>query len=320
VRALVYDPVTRRASVRRDVCPPQVHPGEARVRVVRAGICRTDIEILRGYVPFTGTLGHEFVGVVEDAHGRDDLVGARVVGEINVPCGACVSCRAGRGHHCPSRTVMGIVGRDGCIADAVVLPVANLHVVPAPVSDEAAVFAEPVAAAFRIAEQVDLSAVERALVMGDGKLGLLVAMALAPRVGALTLSGRHAHKLAIAARAGIPTVLSGAREPGEFDLVVECTGRPEGLREALGRVRPLGTVVLKSTIAGETTAPLSMGVVNEVTVVGSRCGPFPPALEALASGRIDPRPLIEARYPLDDAEDALAHAARAGALKVLVGA
>jgi threonine dehydrogenase-like Zn-dependent dehydrogenase len=319
LRGLYYDRERSPAPiVREDLPVPEIRPGEARVRVSLAGVCRTDLEILRGYVPFTGVLGHEFVGVVDRADGRDDLVGARVVGEINAVCGACDACRAGRGRHCPSRTVLGIAGRDGCMAEYLVLPVVNLHRLSDSVGDEAAVFVEPLAAAYRIVEQLPLTGRERTLVMGDGKLGLLVAMVLSHHVGELVLSGRHGPKLAIAEAAGIATVRADRHEPRGYDLVVECTGRPTGLAEALAAVRPMGTVVLKSTVVGETCASLSAGVVDEVTIVGSRCGPFEPAIEALAARRIDPRPLVSARFALVDGTRALEHAAEAGVLKVLV--
>ncbi len=220
---------------------------------------------------------------------------------------------------CPHRTLLGIAGRHGCLADYCLLPARNLHEVPDRVPDEAAVFTEPLAAAFRIVEQVTLTGETKALVLGDGKLGLLAAMVLAPRAGEIAIAGRHEEKLAIAERAGIRAVKSEALDPEKnaFDVVVDATGRPEGARQALAHVRPLGTLVIKSTVAGDTPLPLSAAVVNEVTIVGSRCGPFEPALKALADGEIDPTPLIAARYSLDDAEEALARAAEPGTLKVL---
>ncbi len=299
---------------------PESAPGrsEARVRVTLAGVCNTDLELAKGYMPFTGVLGHEFVGIVDAAPGREGLVGARVVGEINAACGRCEVCRRGDGRHCPGRTVLGIAARDGCLADYCALPVENLHRVPDSVPDEAAVFTEPLAAALRIPEQLDLAGSERTLVMGDGKLGLLTAIALRNKVGELLLAGHHEEKLAIAERAGVRAVLSNALDESGFDLVVEATGSAEGMREAVTRVRPLGTVVMKSTVAGDTSLPLSLAVVNELTLVGSRCGPFGAALRALASGEVDPRPLITATYSLDDVEEAMRRAAEPGALKVLV--
>jgi len=305
-----------------DLPEPAPLENEALVRVCLAGICNTDLEIIRGYVPFRGILGHEFVGTVESAAGHEDLVGRRVVGEINAPCGECAACLGGEGRHCAERTVLGIAGRDGCLAEFCRLPARNLHLVPPAVSDEAAVFVEPLAAAFRIPEQIAFEGRERVLVMGDGKLGLLVAMALVDVAAEVVISGRHEAKLAIAAGAGARAVLAedldAAAPAGGFDIVVEATGNASGLAEALARARPLGTIVLKSTVAGETTAPLSAAVVNEVTIVGSRCGPFAPALRALESGKVDPTPLIAARYPLAEAEAALARSAEPGVLKVVV--
>ncbi len=319
MRGLYFDGGPR---FRDDLPRPGPRDGEARVRVRLAGVCNTDLEILKGYVPFRGILGHEFVGTVESAPGGDELarglLGARVVGEINAACGNCPACGRGEGRHCPNRTVLGILGRDGCLAEFCTLPVKNLHPVPDSVPDDAAVFTEPLAAAFRITEQVAFRGDERALVLGDGKLGLLCAMVLRGRVGELVLAGRHEEKLAIADGAGVGTVLAGELDETGFDVVVEATGSGEGLREALARVRPLGTVVLKSTVAGETVAPMAAAVVNEVTILGSRCGPFGAALAALADGSIDPRPLVTARYSLNDAEEALKRAAEPGALKVLV--
>ncbi|MHC4250977.1 MAG: alcohol dehydrogenase catalytic domain-containing protein [Planctomycetota bacterium] len=321
MRGLHFD--GSRARLLPDIPEPVPPEGEALVRVRLAGVCNTDLEILKGYLPFRGVLGHEFVGTVESAPGCDDFVGERVVGEINASCGDCDACREGEGRHCASRTVLGIVGRGGCMAELCRLPVRNLHRVPPSVPDEAAVFTEPLAAAFRIPEQVAFAGGERVLVMGAGKLGLLIAMALRNVAGEVTVAGRHEAKLAVAAAAGARTVMAdeldaAGPDGAGFDVVVEASGSSSGLASALARVRPLGTVVLKSTVAGDTTAPLSAAVVNEVTIVGSRCGPFAPALRALESGEVDPAPLITARYPLADAEAALARAAEPDALKVLV--
>lgn len=316
MRGLHFD--GSRARLLSDIPEPVPPEGEALVRVRLAGVCNTDLEILGGYVPFRGVLGHEFVGTVESAPGRDDFVGERVVGEINAACGACAACLAGEGRHCAARTVLGIVRRDGCIAELCVLPVRNLHRVPASVPDEAAVFTEPLAAAFRISEQIAFTGRERVLVMGDGKLGLLIAMALTDLAGEVVVAGRHEGKLAVAAAAGARTVMEADLAETGFDIVIDATGSASGLASALARVRSLGTVVLKSTVAGDTTAPLSGAVVNEVTIIGSRCGPFAPALRALASGEVDPAPLVTARYPLHEAEAALVRAAEPDALKVLV--
>ena len=306
----------RRLSVR-DTPTPEPPPGEALVRVLRAGICNTDIELTRGYYPFSGVPGHEFVGVVERG-GPDALRGRRVVGEINAVCGRCPACTHGRRSHCERRTVLGIVGRNGAFAEYLTLPSENLHLVPDVVPTDAAVFAEPLAAALEIQEQVPVRAGDRVLVVGDGKLGQLVAQTLALTGCALLVVGRHDAKLALLTRRGIATGGRDAAEPGTFDVAVECTGNPEGVAVALRAARPRGTLVLKSTYAGALTLDAAAVVVNELTLIGSRCGPFAPALELLARGRVAVELLIAARYPLAEAPAAFAHAQRPGVLKVLL--
>jgi threonine dehydrogenase-like Zn-dependent dehydrogenase len=308
----------RALSLRDDLPTPQPPPGEALVRVRLAGICNTDLELVRGYYPYAGVPGHEFVGTVEAAAGAPEWVGRRVVGEINAACGACASCRAGRRTHCEKRTVLGIVARDGAFATHLVLPIANLHAVPNALPDEAAVFTEPVAAALRLQEQVPVGAAERVVVIGAGKLGHLVAQTLARTGCGLQVVGRSPGPLALLSARGIATAWADDIEPRAADLVVECSGQPEGLELARRAVRPRGTIVLKSTYHGALELDLSRFVVDEITLVGSRCGPFAPALAALASGAVDPRPLIAARYPLADAVAAFEQAARPGALKILV--
>ena len=305
----------RRLSVR-DTPTPEPPPGEALVRVVRAGICNTDIELTRGYYRFTGIPGHEFVGIVE--RGPDALLGRRVVGEINAVCGSCRACASGRRTHCERRTVLGIAGRNGAFADYLTLPAENLHPVPDAVPTDAAVFTEPLAAALEVQEQVRLQADDRVLVVGDGKLGQLVAQTIALTGCAVLVVGRHEAKLALLAQRGIETARAEALTRGGFDVAVECTGNPEGFAVAQRALRPRGTLVLKSTYAGALTLDASAVVVNELTVVGSRCGPFPPALRLLAEGRVAVQPLIHARYPLGEAPAAFAHAQRPGVLKVLL--
>jgi threonine dehydrogenase-like Zn-dependent dehydrogenase len=315
VRAVVWD--GKRTQVVDDHAEPRPSAGMAVVRVHLAGICSTDLQILQGYMGFTGVPGHEFVGHVED--GPDDLVGRRVVGEINFGCGTCERCRAGMSRHCAHRQVMGILGADGSFAERVAVPVANLHAVPAALSDEEAVFAEPLAAAFSILEQVPVAPGWSAVVLGDGKLGLLCAQVLRQAGASVTLVGRHDHKLAIAAGLGIATAPVGEWRPGEqADLVVEATGSAGGLALAMTAVRPRGVLVLKSTVAAEHQLSLAPLVIDEVTMVGSRCGLFPPALAALEAGTVNVIPLLDARYPLADAVDALAHAASPGARKILL--
>jgi len=306
----------RRLRMRNDVATPELPPGEALVRVLRAGICNTDIELTRGYYPFTGILGHEFVGVVEQ--GPSGLVGRRVVGEINAVCGACSACLAGRRTHCERRTVLGIVGRHGAFADHLILPAENLYPVPDAVSTDAAVFTEPLAAALEIQEQVRIRSNDRVLVVGDGKLGQLVVQTLALTGCALLVIGRHDAKLALLAARGIETGRADRVTPGEFDVAVECTGNPEGFAVAQRAVRPRGRLVLKSTYAGALTLDAAAVVVNELTLIGSRCGPFAPALRLLAEGRVAVEPLIHARYPLAQAITAFEHAQRPGVLKVLL--
>jgi threonine dehydrogenase-like Zn-dependent dehydrogenase len=309
---------TETIRLRDDLPRPEPAAGEARVRVLVAGICDTDLELVRGYYPFTGIPGHEFVGRVEAAVGAEEWVGRRVVGEINVSCGGCVACLAGRRTHCERRHVLGIRGRDGAFAECLTLPLANLHEVPAGIPDETAVFAEPLAAALEIQEQVAIGPRDRVVVVGDGKLGNLVAQTLALSGCGLTVIGRHASKLALLAARGIATTLAGGVSPGEADVVVECTGNPEGLDVARVVVRPRGTIVLKSTYRGPASVDISRIVVDEITLVGSRCGPFAPALALLAEGRVDVRPLVHARFPLHEAVAAFAEAAHPGVMKVLV--
>lgn len=307
----------RRLRVRDDLPIPEPPPGEARIRVTLAGLCHTDLELTRGYYPYTGILGHEFVGVVDRAPGAPDLEGRRVVGEINAVCGACDTCRAGWPHHCERRTVLGIVRRDGAFADYLTLPIENLHVVADAMPDDVAVFAEPVAAAFEILAQLPIDRVDRVIVYGDGKLGQVIAQVLATTGCRLSVVGRHPRKLAQLAARGIATRLD-APPRRCADVVVECTGRREGLEAALAALRPRGTLALKSTFAGDTSLNLSAVVVDEITIVGSRCGPFAPALAALADGRVDVAPLIDARFPLAEALDAMTRAATPGTLKVLL--
>ena len=277
-------------------------------------MCNTDLELVRGYYPFTGIPGHEFVGRVEE--GPREWIDRRVVGEINASCGACATCRAGRRTHCPSRTVLGIKGRDGVFAEWLTLPVENLHAVPDDVPDEVAVFAEPLAAALQVQQQVAIGPRDAVAVVGDGKLGQLVARTLALSGCALTVLGRHARKLERLAARGIATAAS--LEPRSADVVVECTGNPDGLALARAAVRPRGTIVLKSTYHGEAPVNLSAVVVDEVTLVGSRCGPFAPALELLAAGRVAVADLVDARFPLADGVAAFEKAGAPGVLKVLI--
>jgi len=290
--------------------------GEALVRVVLSGICNTDLEIARGYAGFRGTIGHEFVGVVEDPGGGPLARGRRVVGEINAGCGSCARCAGGDPRHCATRTVLGIVGRDGAHADLLRLPARNLLPVPDGVPDEHAVFVEPLAAACGVLERCPLEPGAAIAIIGDGKLGLLCAMALSPH--APLLVGKHPAKLALAR--GIETAsLDEARRRGRaFDIVIEASGGPSGFELALDLLRPQGTLVLKSTFHGGAPIDAARIVVDEIRVVGSRCGRFAPALDLLARGAVDVGPLISEVVSLDRAEDAMRRAAAPGVLKVLL--
>ena len=309
----------------RELERPRPRPGETRVRVHLAGVCATDLALRRGYMDFAGVPGHEFVGTAIDG----PLAGRRVVGEINAGCGTCPRCRAGDPRHCAQRTVLGIAGRPGAFAEELLLPQANLLEVPEQVSDERAVFAEPLAAALAVREPLeqaersgDLAGDDACLVIGDGRLGLLCASALALDTGRrVLLAGRHPERARV-----LP---AGVRHLGQplgpdawkrerVGFVVEASGRPELLPLALGAVRPRGTLVLKTTAERPVELDLAPLVVDEIRLVGSRCGRFAEALEVLASGRLTPELLVEARYPLDRGEDALEHAARPGVLKVLL--
>ncbi len=308
----------RRLRMREDVPRPTPPPGEALVRVRLAGVCNTDLELVEGYYPYTGVPGHEFVGTVEVAPGAPEWTGRRVVGEINAVCGGCATCRAGRPTHCERRTVLGIVNRNGAFATHLVLPVVNLHEVPEKIPDEVAVFAEPTAAALEIQEQVNIGPGDRVVVVGAGKLGHLVAQTLATTGCDLLAIGRSPRPLELLAARGIRTGTAEDVSERKADVAVECTGNPEGLDIARRAVRPRGTIVLKSTYHGRASVDLAPLVVDEITVVGSRCGPFAPALDLLARGAVDPRPLVDELYRLPDAVAAFEHAARPGTLKVLV--
>lgn len=295
---------------------PESPPGEALVRVLCAGICNTDLELKRGYYPYTGILGHEFVGVVEQ--GPQHLVNQRVVGEINAVCGQCRFCRSGQPTHCENRTVLGIVNRNGAFAEYLCLPTQNLHPVPENIPTEVATFTEPLAAALEIQQQVHLHPDDRVVVVGDGKLGQLVAQTLALTGCDLLVVGRHRDKLAHLEARGIKTGFADTVTDRAFDISVECTGNSEGFALALRALRPRGTLVLKSTYAGQLSLDASSLVVNEITLIGSRCGPFAPALELLAQEKVDVKSLINARYPLSDGLAAFERAQTKGVLKVLL--
>ncbi|MBE9238993.1 alcohol dehydrogenase catalytic domain-containing protein [Anabaena aphanizomenioides LEGE 00250] len=299
-----------------DIPIPQPPKGEALVKVLRAGICNTDLELLKGYYPYAGILGHEFVGIVEK--GSEHLINKRVVGEINAACGYCRFCLRGEPTHCENRTVLGIVNRNGAFAEYLCLPEKNLHLVPENVSTDAATFTEPIAAALEIQEQVKIIPDDRVLVVGDGKLGQLIAQTLALTGCDLLVVGRHKDKLANLENRGIKTGLVDDIKDRSFDISVDCTGNPEGFATARRALRPRGTLVLKSTYAGDLSVDMSSLVVDEITLIGSRCGPFSPALELLAKNQIDVTYLIQANYPLSEGLAAFAKAQTKGVLKVLL--
>ncbi|HXD29660.1 MAG TPA: alcohol dehydrogenase catalytic domain-containing protein [Pyrinomonadaceae bacterium] len=292
---------------------------EALVRVLVSGICNTDLEIARGYARFHGTIGHEFVGVVAQGDDRT-LIGTRVVGEINVGCGACELCVAGDSRHCASRTVLGIVGRDGAHAEYLRLPLRNLIAVPERIPDEHAVFTEPLAAACAIKERFPFSIDTRTAVLGDGKLGLLCAQVLALTGAPLVLVGKHEEKLRIAERLGIETALVDEVEKRGrvFDVVVEASGAAEGFALARKLLRPRGTLILKSTFHGTTEIDAAQLVVEELSIVGSRCGRFGPALDLLKKGAIELDSMISEEYPLHQGAFALQRASEKGVMKVLL--
>jgi threonine dehydrogenase-like Zn-dependent dehydrogenase len=302
--------------LRTDIPIPEAPQGEALVRVLRAGICNTDLELIKGYYPYTGIIGHEFVGVVEQ--GPKELINHRVVGEINAACGYCRFCRRGQPTHCENRTVLGIVNRNGAFAEYLSLPIENLHLVPENVSTEAATFTEPIAAALEIQEQVKICENDRVLVVGDGKLGQLIAQTLALTGCELLVVGRHKEKLVNLAARGIKTGLTDSVTDRYFDISVDCTGNPEGFATARRALRPRGTLILKSTYAGNLSLDASSLVVDEITLIGSRCGPFVPALELLATGKVDIQSLIHGNYSLSQGLEAFEKAQTKGVLKVLL--
>ncbi len=330
MRALVYQ--NNKLALNNHYPQPEPVEGEALIRVLQAGICNTDLEIVRGYMGFEGVLGHEFVGIVEavnegpGATPLTTLIGKRVVGEINAAChrADCFYCQRDMPTQCPDRTTLGIVNRDGAFAEYLTLPTRNLHVVPTSVSDEEAVFVEPLAANFEIFEQIHMRPTDSVIVLGDGKMGQLAAQVLALASCDVLMIGKHPEKLALVEQRGVATCLLDdagrivQRAGRRVDLVVECSGAVQGLELALQLARPRGTVILKSTVADKSTLHLAPIIIDEIRVQGSRCGPFAPALRALSQRTIDVRPLISASYALDDALAAFAYARQSGVLKVLV--
>jgi threonine dehydrogenase-like Zn-dependent dehydrogenase len=303
----------------RRVAKPARPAGFALIRLVAAGICNTDLELQRGYYGFSGTPGHEFVGEVVEAD-NSKLVGRRVVGEINLACGTCDWCRKGLGRHCPSRTVLGIVKHPGAFSEFFTLPERNLHVLPETIPDEHATFVEPLAATCEVLDQVAIPRGGEVAVLGDGKLGLLVTQVLVEHGARVHLYGRYAAKLMIAAECGAETYVTDVLPGSRYEWVVEATGAPEGLSRAVHMARPRGTVIMKSTVHGAVSLDTAAVVVNEIALVGSRCGRFEPALALLESGLLRVDEMISDRFPLSEAPRAFERAAERGALKVLLQA
>jgi len=297
---------------------PRPAKGHALIRLLCGGICNTDLELKSGYYGFEGVPGHEFVGEVVEAESVE-WIGRRVVGEINLDCGRCPWCRRGLSRHCPKRKVLGIVRHPGAFQEFFTLPERNLHAVPDSLEDESAVFTEPVAAACEILEQVTIPHGAPVAVMGDGKLGLLIAQVLRAGGADVRLFGRHDEKCAIAAAMGIPAEVTGAKGPRRaFDWVVEATGSRKGLRQAIAAARPRGTIVMKSTVHGDVRINTAPVIVDEITLVGSRCGPFEPALRLLAERMVQTAPLVSESWALTQAPQAFRRAAARGVLKVLL--
>jgi threonine dehydrogenase-like Zn-dependent dehydrogenase len=315
MRALVFD---RKLEFRTDYHNPVASPGESIVRVSTAGICGTDLEIARGYMQYRGVPGHEFCGRVVESQ-NPAVRGKRVVGEINGGCGRCAACLNGVARHCPNRTVLGILGRDGAFAEFLSLPDVNLIPIPDSITDDVAVFVEPLAAAYEIFDQAHLARNQTIAVLGDGRLGALVAMVLKGEKYLPIVAGHHPEKLARLGELGIQTAQESSL-CDQFDVVIECSGSQSGFRRAIELVRPRGTIILKSTAAAAAELNLAPIVVNEITVIGSRCGRFQPALDALAAGKIDPRPLIDSIFALEDGIAAFEAASNPLNFKILLKA
>lgn len=296
---------------------PQRLPGFALIRTLAAGICNTDLELQRGYYQFEGIPGHEFVGEVLESDSKE-LIGRRVAGEINLSCGRCDYCAIGLGRHCRNRSVLGIVRHPGAFAELLTLPDRNLHLIPSGISDEEAVLIEPLAAACEILDQVALPLGEAVAVLGDGKLGLLIAQVLCAHGSQVTVFGHHASKLAIVAAHGIAVSTSDEYPREHFSFVVECTGSAAGLNNAIQMVQPRGTIIMKSTVHDKVTMDTAPVIVNEISLIGSRCGRFEPAIQFLRDRKIDIRPMLSAEFALEQAPAAFAEAARKGVLKVIL--
>ncbi len=313
MRALYFE---KKICYRTDYPVPKPKCNEALIRITMAGICNTDLEIMKGYLDFKGVPGHEFVGIVEKSEEKK-WEGKRVAGEINIGCGVCSYCLSRMKNHCPNRSVLGILKKDGTFADYITLPVSNLHAIPDSVSDEEAVFIEPIAAAFEISLQVNIKPGDNVCVLGDGKLGILAGQVLSLTGCNLTVIGHHEEKLSILSQIGIHTSLNEDISD-KFDVVVDCTGSPSGLKKSLALAKPKGKVILKTTLAKREPVDLNAVVINEIDLIGSRCGPFAPAIRALQKKLIDTRSLISKTYFLDEGTEAFKYASQKGVLKVIL--
>ncbi len=313
MRALVFE---KNLNFRSDYPIPKPKHREALIRIAQAGICNTDLEITKGYMDFQGVPGHEFVGIVEKCEERA-WEGKRVAGEINIGCGACPFCMKGMENHCPNRSVLGILKKDGAFSEYITLPSGNLHLIPDSISNEEAIFVEPLAAAFEIIQQVKLTEDDKVCVFGDGKLGLLVGQVLSLTGCDLTVIGRHKEKLSILDKRGIKTSLKKDVKDS-FDVVVDCSGSPSGLKDALRAAIPNGKIVLKTTLAQRESIDLNNVIINEISLIGSRCGPFAPAIKALQNKTVDVRPLISGSYAIEDGIAAFNKASQKGILKIIL--
>ena len=305
-------------SLRNDIPIPAPGDGEALIKVNLAGICSTDLELVRGYYPFTGILGHEFVGEVVSAPKHDEWIGKRVVGEINITCGKCDDCLAGRPTHCINRTVLGILNHNGAFAEYLILPVRNLHEIPNQTPDTAAVFTEPLAAALEIQHQIHIPPETNVLIVGAGRLGQLIAQSLAITSCNLSVVARYPNQIKTLQKNQIKTISENNVKARKYDLAIEATGSQSGFALARKAVHPRGTIVLKSTYKGNINVNFSSIVVDEINLVGSRCGPFPPAIRLLEKKAIDTSSLISKQFPLSQAIEAFDQAAKKGTFKVLI--
>jgi len=308
----------QKLSIRDDIPIPTIMEGEALIKMRLAGVCSTDLELIKGYYPYDDILGHEFVGEVVKAPGHTDLIGKRVVGEISIYCGKCEACLKGRPSHCENRKTLGIHDHPGVFAEYLSLPVKNLHLVPDSVSDDEAVFTELLAAALEIQQQVQIQPDMRVLIVGAGRLGMLIAQTLALTGCQLKVLVRREEPKKMLAGFGISSITADQVEQGWYDLVVEVTGSFGGFAISRRAVRPRGTLLLKSTFAGDVSFDLSSIVVDEISMIGSRCGPFAPALRLLETKKVDPLPLIDSRFTLAQGMEAIERAGQPGVLKVLI--